>query len=85
MPSAFGHCKAFSTCASCLTTISIFPGTILFLYSEPNFATSRHTVKVASVFYTVVSPMLNPLIYSLRNKDVKDTVSKLMKTKLFSH
>ena len=58
---------------------------ILFLYSVPSSTLSRHTVKVASVFYTVVIPMLNSLIYSLRNKDVKDTVSKLMKTKLFSH
>ncbi|KAB0365885.1 hypothetical protein FD754_010041 [Muntiacus muntjak] len=85
MQSAGGHRKAFSTCASHLTAISIFHGTILFLYCVPNSTTSRHTVKVASVFYTVVIPMLNPLIYSLRNKDVKDTVSKLMKAKLYSH
>ena len=74
MPSACGSRKAFSTCASCLTAINIFPGTILFLYSVPNSATSRHTVKVVSVFYKVVIPMLNPLIYSLRNKDVKDSL-----------
>uniref|UniRef100_A0A8C3W5D0 Olfactory receptor n=1 Tax=Catagonus wagneri TaxID=51154 RepID=A0A8C3W5D0_9CETA len=85
MPSATGHRKAFSTCASHLTTITIFHGTILFLYCVPNSENSRHTVKVASVFYTVVIPMLNPLIYSLRNKDVKDTVSKIMDTKIFSH
>ena len=85
MPSACGRCKAFSTCASHLTTISIFPGTILFLYSVTNSTPSRHTVKVASVFYTVVIPMLNPLIYSLRNKDVKDTVSKIMDSKVFSY
>ncbi|KAM4848609.1 olfactory receptor 5D18-like [Urocitellus parryii] len=77
MRSASGRRKAFSTCASHLTAISIFHGTILFLYCVPNSKNSRHTVKVASVFYTVVIPMLNPLIYSLRNKDVKDTVSKL--------
>ncbi|KAF7472204.1 olfactory receptor 5D18-like [Marmota monax] len=77
MGSATGRHKAFSTCASHLTAISIFHGTILFLYCVPNSKNSRHTVKVASVFYTVVIPMLNPLIYSLRNKDVKDTVSKL--------
>ncbi|XP_058383297.1 olfactory receptor 5D18-like [Diceros bicornis minor] len=80
MRSASGHRKAFSTCASHLTTISIFHGTILFLYCVPNSKNSRHTVKVASVFYTVVIPMLNPLIYSLRNKDVKDTVREIMKT-----
>lgn len=84
MRSASGRRKAFSTCASHLTAITIFHGTILFLYCVPNSQNSRHTVKVASVFYTVVIPMLNPMIYSLRNKDVKDTVSKLMDTKIFS-
>ncbi|XP_053418020.1 olfactory receptor 5D18 [Nycticebus coucang] len=85
MRSASGRRKAFSTCASHLTAITIFHGTILFLYCVPNSKNSRHTVKVASVFYTVVIPMLNPLIYSLRNKDVKDTVSKIMDTKVFSY
>ncbi|XP_047394127.1 olfactory receptor 5D16-like [Sciurus carolinensis] len=83
MRSSSGHHKVFSTCASHLTAISIFHGTILFLYCVPNSKDSRHTVKVASLFYTVVIPMLNPLIYSLRNKDVKDTVNKLMHTTLF--
>ncbi|XP_037674658.1 olfactory receptor 5D18-like [Choloepus didactylus] len=85
MHSASGHHKAFSTCASHLTAITIFHGTILFLYCVPHSKNSRHMVKVASVFYTVVIPMLNPLIYSFRNKDVKETVKKLMGTKLFSH
>ncbi|XP_064145156.1 olfactory receptor 5D18-like [Loxodonta africana] len=85
MSSASGRCKAFSTCASHLTAITLFHGTILFLYCVPNSKNSRHTIKVASVFYTVVIPMLNPLIYSLRNKDVKNTVSKIMDTKVFSH
>ncbi|CAI9158671.1 unnamed protein product [Rangifer tarandus platyrhynchus] len=85
MRSACCRCRAFSTCASHLTAISIFHGTILFLCCVPNSTTSRHTVKVASVFYTVVTPMLNPLIYSLKNKDVKDTVSKSMGSKLFSY
>ncbi|XP_003467497.1 olfactory receptor 5D18-like [Cavia porcellus] len=85
MHSASGRRKAFSTCASHLTAISIFYGTILFLYCVPNSKNSRHTGKVASVFYTMVIPMLNPLIYSLRNKDVKDTVCMFMKNKLLSH
>jgi len=76
--SASGRQKAFSTCASHLTAITIFHGTILFLYCVPNSKNSRHTVKVASVFYTVVIPMLNPLIYSLRNKEVKEAMKKLM-------
>ncbi|XP_036115505.1 olfactory receptor 5D13-like [Molossus molossus] len=78
MPFASGRQKAFSTCASHLTTITIFHGTILFLYCVPNFKNSGLTVKVGSVFYTVVIPMLNLLIYSLRNRDVKESVRKLM-------
>ncbi|XP_070343890.1 olfactory receptor 5D13-like [Equus asinus] len=85
MPSASGRQKTFSTCASHLTAITIFHGTILFLYCIPNPKTSWLIVKVASVFYTVVIPMLNPLIYSLRNKDVKDTFRKLVVTKLLCH
>uniref|UniRef100_G3TGK6 G-protein coupled receptors family 1 profile domain-containing protein n=1 Tax=Loxodonta africana TaxID=9785 RepID=G3TGK6_LOXAF len=76
MSSASGRRKVFSTCASHLTAITIFHGTILFLYCVHNSKNSRHTVKVASVFYTVVIPMLNPLIDSLRNKDVKNTISE---------
>ncbi|XP_003802492.1 olfactory receptor 5D13-like [Otolemur garnettii] len=78
MPSAGGRQKAFSTCASHLTAISIFHGTVLLLYCVPNSKNSWLIVKVGSVFYTVIIPMLNPLIYSLRNKDVKETVRKLM-------
>ncbi|MBZ3878503.1 Olfactory receptor 5D14 [Sciurus carolinensis] len=79
--SASGCHKAFSTCASHLTAISIFHGTILSLYCVPNSKNSRQTVKVASVFYTVVNPMLKPLIYSLRNKVVKEAVWKLVDKK----
>ncbi|XP_055990663.1 olfactory receptor 5D18-like [Sorex fumeus] len=82
MPSSGGWKKALSTCASHLTAITIFHGTILFLYCVPISKNSWLMVKVTSVFYTVVIPMLNPLIYSLRNKDVKDTVRKLFHTKL---
>ncbi|EDL79413.1 rCG26913 [Rattus norvegicus] len=80
--SSTGCRKAFSTCASHLTTITIFYGTIQFLYSVPNSKTSQLTFKVASLFYTLVIPMLNPLIYSLRNKDVKDTIRKIIRLKL---
>ncbi|XP_045412706.1 olfactory receptor 5D13-like [Lemur catta] len=85
MPSPGGRHRAFSTCASHMTAITIFHGTILFLYCIPNSKSSWLMVKVASVFYTVVIPMLNPLIYSLRNKDVKDTVRKLINMKLLCH
>ncbi|XP_047735013.1 olfactory receptor 5D18-like [Prionailurus viverrinus] len=85
MPSTGGLQKAFSTCASHLTTITIFHGIILLLYCVPNSKSSWLLVKVATVFFTVMIPMLNPLIYSLRNKDVKDTARKLIHTKLLSH
>ena len=70
--------KAFSTCASHLTTITMFHGTVLFLYCVPSSKNSWLMVKVGYIFYTVVSPMLNRLIYSLRNKDVKESVRKLI-------
>ncbi|OBS67918.1 hypothetical protein A6R68_03542, partial [Neotoma lepida] len=78
MPAIGGRYKVFSTCASHLTAISIFHSTILFLYCVPTNKSSWLLVKVASVFYTVIIPMLNPLIYSLRNKDVKEAVKKLV-------
>ncbi|XP_060031741.1 olfactory receptor 5D13-like [Erinaceus europaeus] len=81
-PSTGGRRKAFSTCASHLTAITIFHGTILFLYCVPNSKNSWLMVKVGSVFYNVVIPMLNPLIYSLRNKDVKETARKFINTTL---
>ncbi|XP_074083996.1 olfactory receptor 5D18-like [Macrotis lagotis] len=84
MQTATGRIKAFSTCASHLTVICIFYGTLLFLYCVPSSKNSWLIVKVTTVFYTVVIPMLNPLIYSLRNKDVKETVKKLMCTKIVS-
>ncbi|XP_005408337.1 PREDICTED: olfactory receptor 5D18-like [Chinchilla lanigera] len=84
MPSKGGLQKAFSTCASHLTAISIFHGIILLLYCVPSSKSSWLLVKVATVLYTVMIPMLNPLIYSLRNKDVKDTLRRLITSKLHS-
>ncbi|XP_007497750.1 olfactory receptor 5B12-like [Monodelphis domestica] len=77
MRSAEGRQKAFSTCASHLTAVSIFYGTIIFMYLQPSASHSMDTDKMASVFYTMVIPMLNPLVYSLRNKDVKSAFIKL--------
>ncbi|XP_068947086.1 olfactory receptor 5D18-like [Petaurus breviceps papuanus] len=85
MHSARAKYKAFSTCASHLTAVGIFYGTVLFLYCVPNSKSSWFTIKVGSVFYTVVIPMLNPLIYSLRNNDVKETLRNLMDKKMISH
>ncbi|XP_015332710.1 olfactory receptor 8K3-like [Marmota marmota marmota] len=71
MKSAEGRHKAFSTCGSHLTSVTVFYGTLIFMYVQPKSSHSFDTDKVASIFYTMVIPMLNPLIYSLRNKDVK--------------
>ncbi|XP_054057574.1 olfactory receptor 5G3-like [Rissa tridactyla] len=78
--SAEGMRKAFSTCASHITTVSIFYGTSLFVYLKPSSDSSRDD-KWAAVVYTVVTPMLNPLIYSLRNKEVKEALRRLTKPK----
>ena len=75
--SSEGHQKAFSTCASHLTSISIFYGTGAFMYLQPGSRHSMSTDKMASVFYAIVIPMLNPLIYSLRNKEVKSAFHRL--------
>ncbi|XP_066476515.1 olfactory receptor 9G19-like [Tiliqua scincoides] len=74
-----GRLKAFSTCASHLTAVTLYYGSILFIYSRPSSSYALQRDKVVSVFYTVVIPMLNPLIYSLRNKEVKDALKKLTK------
>ncbi|XP_020750277.2 olfactory receptor 5B12-like [Odocoileus virginianus] len=74
--SSEGHQKAFSTCASHLTAISIFYGTGAFMYLQPGSRHSMDTDKMASVFYAVVIPMLNPPIYSLRNREVKRALKK---------
>ncbi|XP_058383480.1 olfactory receptor 5L1-like [Diceros bicornis minor] len=84
MCSAEGRCKAFSTRACHITAILVFHGTILFIYCRPSSGNSIDTDNVATVFYTVVIPMLNPLIYSLRNKDVKEALSKAVGSKIFS-
>ncbi|KFO29548.1 olfactory receptor 5B2 [Fukomys damarensis] len=77
MRSAAGHRKALSTCASHFTAVSIFYGTTMFMYLQPSSSHSMDTAKIASVFYTMVIPMLNPLVYSLRNKEVKSAFLKV--------
>ncbi|XP_057585661.1 olfactory receptor 1009-like [Hippopotamus amphibius kiboko] len=69
--SADGRHKAFSTCSSHLTAVAILYGTLFFIYVRPGTIFSLDLNKMVSVFYTAVIPMLNPLIYSLRNKEVK--------------
>ncbi|XP_043338804.1 olfactory receptor 8J2-like [Cervus canadensis] len=76
--SSEGRQKAFSTCASHMLAVTVFYGTLLFMYLQPRTNHSLDTDKMASVFYTLVIPMLNPLIYSLRNKDVKDALKRFL-------
>nr|WJJ09023.1 olfactory receptor 8Q4 [Sus scrofa] len=75
--SAEGRSKAFSTCSSHLAAVGVFYGSIIFMYFKPSTSDTTQE-KVASVFYTTVIPMLNPIIYSLRNKDVKESLKKLL-------
>ncbi|NP_001375514.1 olfactory receptor 5B3-like [Canis lupus baileyi] len=78
MHTADGYQKALSTCASHLTAVSIFYGTVIFMYLQPNSSHSMDTDKIVSVFYSMVIPMLNPLVYSLRNKEVKNAFKKVV-------
>ncbi|XP_008830434.1 olfactory receptor 5B2-like [Nannospalax galili] len=77
MHSAAGHRKAVSTCASHFTAVSIFYGNFSFMYLKPSSSHSMNTDKIASVFYTMVIPMLNPLVYSLRDTEVKSAFLKV--------
>ncbi|XP_032757894.1 olfactory receptor 1013-like [Rattus rattus] len=74
-----GRLKAFSTCSSHLISVTLYYGSILYIYSRPSSSYSLERDKLVSTFYTVLFPMLNPMIYSLRNKDVKEALRKLFK------
>ncbi|CAM5158948.1 unnamed protein product [Natator depressus] len=76
--SAEGQHKPFSTCTFHLTSVVLYFGTLFFMYLRPTSSYSMDTDKVTSVFYMLVIPMLNPLIYSLRNTEVKDALRKAM-------
>ncbi|XP_027703368.1 olfactory receptor 8D1-like [Vombatus ursinus] len=71
-----GRSKAFGTCSTHLMAVVLFYGSITFMYFKPPSSKSMEQEKVSSVFYTTVIPMLNPLIYSLRNKDVKKSIEE---------
>ncbi|XP_062992613.1 olfactory receptor 9S13-like [Elgaria multicarinata webbii] len=85
IPSVEGRHKAFSTCTSHIMAVSLFFGTAFFMYGQPGAISSPNQGKVVSVFYTIVIPMLNPLIYSLRNKEVKDALWRQLKRKALFH
>ncbi|XP_032650955.1 olfactory receptor 5AR1-like [Chelonoidis abingdonii] len=74
--------KAFSTCTSHLTAVTLFYGTAICIYGLPQSKDLLEEGKIVSVFYTLVIPMLNPLIYSLRNKEVKDALTSTVRRKI---
>ncbi|XP_069083513.1 olfactory receptor 8G1-like [Pleurodeles waltl] len=76
--SSNGRWRTFSTCSSHAASVTLYFGTIAVMYISPNTINSLEQGRVAAVFYTVVIPMANPMIYSLRNKDVKDSLRKAM-------
>lgn len=78
MPSAEGRQKAFSTCSSHLLVVTLFYGTAISTYFNPKSKYSPDTKKFLSLSYTVISPMLNPIIYSLRNKEVKAAMKRTL-------
>ncbi|XP_047686250.1 olfactory receptor 2S2 isoform X2 [Prionailurus viverrinus] len=90
IPSAEGRKKAFSTCSAHLTVVVIFYGTLFFMYRKPKskdpLGADKEDLsdKLIPLFYGVVTPMLNPIIYSLRNKDVKAAVRNLVAQKYFT-
>ncbi|XP_052584339.1 olfactory receptor 150-like [Peromyscus californicus insignis] len=78
-----GRSKAFSTCSSHILAVALFYGSLAFMYFQPSSVSSMDQGKVSSVFYTIIIPMLNPLIYSLRNKDVKVALCKFVERRQF--
>ncbi|XP_060463770.1 olfactory receptor 8G5-like [Panthera onca] len=78
-----GRAKAFSTCSSHISAVAVFFGSAAFMYLQPSSVSSLDQGKVSSVFYTIVVPMLNPLIYSLRNKDVNVALKKMLERRIF--
>uniref|UniRef100_A0ABI7ZE37 Olfactory receptor n=1 Tax=Felis catus TaxID=9685 RepID=A0ABI7ZE37_FELCA len=77
VPSAAGRCKAFSTCGSHLTVVSLFYGSIMVMYISPTSENAAGIQKIVTLFYSSVTPLINPLIYSLRNNDVKAALRKI--------
>ncbi|XP_004441795.1 PREDICTED: olfactory receptor 2W1-like [Ceratotherium simum simum] len=79
MKSKAGQRKAMNTCGSHLTVVFIFFGTIVYLYFQPGNSASKDQGKFLTHFYTIITPSLNPLIYTLRNKHMKDALKKLVR------
>ncbi|XP_068816662.1 olfactory receptor 2W3-like isoform X2 [Capricornis sumatraensis] len=81
MKSAAGRRKAFNTCGSHLTVVSLFYGNIIYMYMQPGNNSPQDQGKFLTLFYNLVTPMLNPIIYTLRNKDVKGALRRLVSRK----
>lgn len=77
--SSTGRLRAFSTCASHLTVVVLLYGTAIFTYVRPITEESLHVDRIAAIFFTVVTPMLNPFIYTLRNQDVQNATKRLFR------
>uniref|UniRef100_F6ZSS4 Olfactory receptor n=1 Tax=Monodelphis domestica TaxID=13616 RepID=F6ZSS4_MONDO len=84
VPSAGGRKKAFSTCSSHLSVVALFYGTTIGVYLSPSSIHTTVKDKASAVMYTVVTPMLNPFIYSLRSRDMKGALKKLVNRKITS-
>ncbi|XP_008850724.1 olfactory receptor 11G2-like [Nannospalax galili] len=80
VPSTAGRRKAFSTCGSHWAVVSLFYGSVMIMYVSPTSEHAAGMQKIITLFYSVVTPLINPVIYSLRNKDMKHTMKKLLKT-----
>ncbi|XP_006894060.1 PREDICTED: olfactory receptor 2W3-like [Elephantulus edwardii] len=76
--SASGRKKVFNTCGSHLTVVSLFYGNIIYMYMQPGNSSSQDQGKFLTLFYNIVTPLLNPLIYTLRNKEVKGALRRLL-------
>uniref|UniRef100_A0A673TRM4 Olfactory receptor n=1 Tax=Suricata suricatta TaxID=37032 RepID=A0A673TRM4_SURSU len=76
--SASGRQKAFNTCGSHLTVVSLFYGNIIYMYMQPGNSSSQDQGKFLTLFYNIVTPLLNPLIYTLRNKEVKGALRRML-------
>jgi olfactory receptor len=73
-----GRSKAFSTCSAHLVSVSLFYGTLFFMYVRPGIGPDEYQDKMYSLFYTIIIPLLNPFIYSLRNKEVSGALRKVI-------
>ncbi|XP_077171554.1 olfactory receptor 11L1-like [Paroedura picta] len=78
MQSTSGRRKAFSTCASHLAVVTMFYGTVISMYMRPQSASAPDQDKKTAVFYIVITPLLNPVIYTLRNRDIHKAVKKIL-------